>query len=453
MIKFCVNGRFSWIGTYGMVLADSYGKSHKFSGDRMAQNRMTRFFPGFATVSLVSLGVILVSGCGMDSVPVQAGDEDLANDRIAITNNEAALESYVQYVDEDVPVDSNGIASPRLGKATAIKLRLRAQVVPPSSGGQTLQATHVALSGNYAYVSYNMRGEVYLGGLDVFDVSNKNKPKLISRAVFQGTDVSSVYESGGRLYLAEATSDTGFTSPAVVEEIELTKGKPTLNTRRADVSSYVATDVKVASGNVFVTSGSGGVGTGGVTVLDAATFSVISTDAFLDARAVSIYSSWMTVLTGTPATLRLYSLTTGAFVRSYYVGGANIPESKSTAEVVLSRAFVAAGDEGLKVVNLLNDSVVDSIPAPIVSGIDPSLTVTNAVSVNKDLVFMANGEAGVYVASAPFNLETTWFGDPDLQLEGKMIFGTQESANFVASKSDLIFIATGLGGLKIVEVQ
>ncbi|MEP0821964.1 MAG: hypothetical protein HRF44_03865 [Ignavibacterium sp.] len=403
--------------------------------------------------AILFLLVFLFAGCGMDSVPIQAGDEDLANDRVAITNNEAALESFVQYADEDVPVDSSGISSLRLGKATAIKLRLRAQVVPPSSDGQTLQATHVALSGDYAYVSYNMRGETYLGAIDVFNVSNKRRPRLISRAVFQGTDVSAVYENSGRLYLAEATSDTGFASPAVVEEIELKDGKPTLNSRRTDVSSYVATDVKVASGNVFVTSGSGGVGTGGLTVLDQGTFSIIATDEFLDARAVSIYSSWMTVLSGTPATLRLYNLSTGSFVRSYYVGGANIPESKSTAEVVLSRAFVAAGDEGLKVVNLLNDTVIDSIPAPVVSGLDPSLTVTNAVSVNKDLVFMANGEAGVYVASADFNLETTWSGNPDLKLEGKMIFGTQESANYIASKSDLIFIATGLGGLKIVEVQ
>lgn len=407
----------------------------------------------FFTSTLVTAIALWLAGCAKDSIPVDPTQENLANERLTITNNESSLASYVQYLDEAVSIDSTGIPGGRLGKAAAITLRLRASVSPPTSGGQTLQATHVVIDNDRAYVSYNTRGDIYLGGVDVFDVSNKTRPRLISRAVFQGTDVSAVYESNNRLYLAEATSDTNFSSPAAVEEIQLNKGRLTLTSRRAGVPSFVATDVKVAVGKVFVSSGSGGPGTGGLTVLDLTSFIAVAQDPFLDARAVSIYSSWVAVLTGTPATLRLYSASTSSFVRSYHVGGANIPESKSTAQVVLTRAFVAAGDEGLKVVNLLNDTVIDSLPAPIVSGLDPSLTVTNAVSVNRDLVFMANGEAGVYVAEAPFNLETTVSGNTNLRLQGKMIFGPQESANFVASKSDLIFIATGLGGLKIVEMQ
>jgi hypothetical protein len=398
--------------------------------------------------------VFTLVGCTKDSNPIDPTMEDLVNERMAITNDEAVLASYVQYSDQDVSIDSSGVApASSLRKAAVIRLRLRASVSPPISGGQTLQATHVVLDGNRAYVSYNTKGDVYLGGVDVFDVSSKNNPKLISRAIFQGMDVSTVFEYNNRVYLAGATSDTGYVYPAVVEEIILSKGKLTLNGRRAGIMSYVATDVKVAFGKAFVTSGSGGPGVGGLTVLDLTTFLPVFEDQFLDARAISIYSSWATVLSGTPASLRLYDATTSTFARSYYVGGANIPESKSTAEVVLSRAFVAAGDEGLKVVNLTNDTVVDSIPAPIVNGLDPSLTVTNAVSVNRDLVFMANGEAGVYVAEAAINLESNSFSDPDLRLQGKMQFGAQQSANFVASKSDLLFIATGLGGLKIVEIQ
>jgi hypothetical protein len=67
-------------------------------------------------------------------------------------------------------------------------------------------------------------------------------------------------------------------------------------------------------------------------------------------------------------------------------------------------------------------------------------------------VLLANGEAGVYVAQARINLERSATGATRLRLLGSMIFRTAESANFVESSDDLIFVATGLGGLKIVEI-
>lgn len=401
-----------------------------------------------------SAAFLFLAGCGPDSLPVDPSQGDLENDRLKITNNEVTLSSYVTYYDTDIPIDTTGLPKGRLGKRlAAFNLKLRAEVSPPSSGGNILQATHVALRGDYAYVSYNTRGNVYLGGIDAFNVSNKNNPVLISRAIFQNTDVSAVYYDNNKIYLAEATDDTAFAYPAVIEEITLNNKRLTLTSRRKGVSSYVATDVLVASGKVFATSGSGGTGTGGLTVLDLATFNVLSSDLFLDARSVDIYGTVVTLLQGTPARLRQYNSSSNAFIKSVTVGGANIAESKSTVRVFLTRAFIAAGDSGTRVINLTTDAVVDSIPRPIVAGLDPSLTVTNAVSVNQDLVFMANGEAGLYVAQAPFNLEQTGTGNTNLQLLGKMQFGSQQSANFVASAGDIIFIAGGLGGLKIVKVN
>lgn len=301
-------------------------------------------------------------------------------------------------------------------------------------------------------MTYNVAGSTYLGGVDVFNVQNKNSPTLLSQAIFNNTDVSAVTYDNGKLYLAEATSDTNYLYPAVIEEILLQSNTLSLTTRRKGVSSFVATDIKVYGGKVFASSGSGGPAVGGLTILDAATLNEITSYQFLDARAVNVYSNLITVMQGTPARLRVYDGTSNAFVKTITVGGANIVDSKSTANVVLSRAFVAAGDEGMKVVSLTTDAVVDSIPRAIVAGLDPSLTVTNAVSVNGDLVFLANGEAGVYVAQAAINLETTAVGNTNLVLLGKMQFGAQQSANFVASSGDILFIAGGLGGLKVIQV-
>jgi hypothetical protein len=410
---------------------------------------------------LAAATMFLIPGC-KDSVSpdLDPSQENLSDARLTITNNELQLEAQVTYMDQAVGLDTTVVPPGSLAKRTApFSLRLRAEVSPPQSGGSTLQATHIARDGDYVYVSYNTQGSTYLGGVDVFDVSNKSRPKLISRAIFQNTDVSSVYYhnsgSNDKLYLAEATDDTSFLYPAVVEEITLNKHKLTLTSRRKGVSSYVATDVLVASSKLFVSSGSGGAGIGGLTVLNLTTLNEITSDQFLDARAVSNYGSVVAVMQGTPARLRTYNSSSNAFVTEYLVGGANIAESKSTAIVILSRAFVAAGDEGLKVVNMNTGVVVDSLPRVTVVGIDPSLTVTNSASVNDELVFMANGEAGVYVAEAAVNLESSGSASSatNLKLLGKMQFGTAQSANFVASRGDLLFIATGLGGLKVVEIN
>ena len=415
----------------------------------------------FLTALITVLFSALLFSCKNTESPLEppVDEPDITNGRITVTNGTMALDARVQYFDDmTIPVDTTGLQKGQSqARVAAITLKLRAQVKPPVSGGTTLQATHVALDGNYAYVSYNVQGSTYLGGVDVFDVTDKKKPKLISQAIFKTTDVSALYYSSiagpDKLYLAEATSDTGFASPAVLEEITLSNHKLTLTSRRVAVPSYVATDVKVISGKVYVTSGSGGVGTGGLSILSQTTLlPIVSADPFLDARAVDIYGSSIVAMQGTPARLRKYSVATNAFQTSYTVGGATIAESKSTLTVLFDRALVAVGDGGMKVVNLQTGALTDSVARASVSGLTPDKTVTNAVSVNNKLVFLANGEAGVYVIQSAVDLETTPTGATNLTLQGKMQFGSAQSANFVASKNSLLFIATGLGGLKIVEI-
>lgn len=416
-------------------------------------------FAGFSLASIFVLLSAFLFGCKNTDSPVGPVDEpDITDGRITITNGTTALDSRVTYYeDQNVPVDTSGLKKGNRVFAP-FSLRLRAQVTPPVSGGTTLQATHVVLDGNYAFVSYNVQGNTYLGGVDVFDISDKRRPRLRSQAIFQTTDVSALYYSSisgpDKLYLAEATSDTGFAYPAVLEEITLSSHRLTLTSRRVGVPSYVATDVKVTGGKVFVTSGSGGAGTGGLSILSQTTLlPVVSADLFLDARAVDIYGSSIVAMQGTPARLRKYAVATNAFQSSYTVGGATIAESKSTLVVLFDRALVAVGDGGLKVVNLQTGTITDSVARASVAGLPPDKTVTNAVSVNNDLVFLANGEAGVYVVQSAVDLERTATGATNLTLLGKMQFGTAESANFVASKNSLLFIATGLGGLKIVEIM
>ncbi|MFN2570511.1 MAG: hypothetical protein ABR537_02695 [Gemmatimonadales bacterium] len=111
--------------------------------------------------ALVALGHL---SCSDASGPGNQG-----NDRISITNNAGVLAARVTYRNDSIPLDTIGVgysAPAPLGSApinrssvasqASINMSLKAEVTPPSIGGQMLQATSVAIVGNLAVVSYNM---------------------------------------------------------------------------------------------------------------------------------------------------------------------------------------------------------------------------------------------------------------------------------------------------------
>ena len=80
--------------------------------------------------------------------------------------------------------------------------------------------------------------------------------------------------------------------------------------------------------------------------------------------------------------------------------------------------------------------------------------MTNAVAIDQDLMFISNGEAGVYLAQGSQAFSAT---GPEVQqtitMRGRLGFGNLQSVNHVALQSGLLIVAAGLGGLKIVQVN
>src|SRR6267143_3457970 len=145
-----------------------------------------------------------------------SGPGDQANGRISITNDAGVLASRVTYRNDAIPIDSVGVgypsapaplASASVGRSSTasqaggFSLSLKAEVAPPSIGGQMLQATSVSMVGNLAVVSYNMIGNPYLGAVDVIDVNPGGQPRLTSRALFQNADINAVSVSGANVYV------------------------------------------------------------------------------------------------------------------------------------------------------------------------------------------------------------------------------------------------------------
>src|SRR5256885_2387328 len=307
-------------------------------------------------LTLIGLTALIDLSCSDASGP---GNQ--SNGRISITNNAGVLASRVTYLNDAIPIDSAGVGYPSAGVLLAsatvsrsnaasqvtFNLLLKAEVAPPAIGGQTLQATSVSIVGNLAVVSYAMAGNPYLGGVDVIDITNKNHPVLTSEALFQNTDVNAVTISGANVYLAEATGDTGFASPSVFEVVNLSGNQLVLaGNTRTTLSSFVATSVGSGT-RVYATSGN----TGSLFMLNPATFAVTSSIPLSDARWVAVGGGKVAVVQGVPGKLAVYNESDMSIVGSWPFKGADIPESKSQAELVGGKAFIAAGDsavQGLK---------------------------------------------------------------------------------------------------------
>ncbi|MBE0595046.1 MAG: hypothetical protein IH616_21885, partial [Gemmatimonadales bacterium] len=95
---------------------------------------------------------------------------------------------------------------------------------------------------------------------------------------------------------------------------------------------------------------------------------------------------------------------------------------------------------------------------PDIDGVALEDEVTNGVSHSGNLVFIASGGAGLFVAQATHDLDdesNAGCNSPDfgLTLLGQVQFPGSPSANYVDSKGNLLFVANGLGGLSIVRID
>ncbi|MFQ6678476.1 MAG: hypothetical protein ACE5D0_09175 [Fidelibacterota bacterium] len=374
--------------------------------------------------------------------------------RIIIENNSDALSARIQYSQEIIPIDTVGTGNFKrksLSYADTVVLTLVAEVSPPEYDGVILQATDVRIKDNKAYVSYNVQGETFLGAVDIFDVSNIDQPSLLSSAIFIDTDINGIKEKSGYLYLAGATDRTEFSTPAVLEKVTLDNDDLLTNTTETmDLPSFAATDVTVEKDWIYVTSGALG---GYVNILDKDTFTKHDSIAVEDARSVDGDGDDVGVVAGTPARLLIFDRDSGSLTNDWTLTGANIEFSKSTIEIKKKKAILALGDGGTQIVCIQTGTVIDSIPQPMVSDLDASVTVTNAASIDKRLLFMANGEAGVYVGISDTKFDSKDCDVDNLRLLGHFRFGDFQSVNHIHYKHDVMFVASGLGGLKILTVQ
>lgn len=351
--------------------------------------------------------------------------DDLQVDRnIEIVNDEVQLSARLIEENKSITIVSDSLGK----KVKDIKLTLKARLIPPSVNGNQLQATSIVRSGNIFAVSYNYAGEVYHGGIDLID----GKVKLKSEIQFSDADINDLVLYKNELFFVGGTSS--LEQPAFVEKISIKKGKFSLDGNvRVNVGSYMANSITNSGSDIYVTSGNDETIGGGLYQLSTE-LSQLNYQQIKDARWVTSQDGNIYCLSGNPSRVHVFNETLssqGEFSHS----GISHPEAKMTVDIADDLVFVAGGDKGLLVYEL------DGTLASELTFNDNS--VTNAVTADNGYVFISNGEGGVYVAS---------YKD-EISMIGKLALDNHESVNHILLRGNTLYVASGLGGVKMIEIK
>ncbi|MEJ1221801.1 hypothetical protein [Sediminicola sp. 1XM1-17] len=328
------------------------------------------------------------------------------------------------------------------GVAGDYPLTLVAQVSPPSfAGGTNLTASHVHVDGSFAYVSYNTVDVSYAGAIDIINISDPNNPVVSSRLYFTNRDINSLKYDNGFVYAVggiEAEGDPTALSNAFVAKIPAVNGIfSTTGIVFGYQQGFVATDVETTATQVFVTSGMDGA------LVSYDKLSLTNTKSVLsaDLRSLAVENNKIAVLDGSKG-VSIYDLNF-QLIREIPINSDFGVSTKKTVDFDADRINVSEGSKGVGVYNATSGAFIEYIPILInPDGVDMSDIVNNAVAINDGVVLMANGGAGLSLNEKKTD-NTEEFG----------IIGLDGSINFVESKEDYVFAASGKLGLQILKMN
>lgn len=408
-------------------------------------------------LALIFLSMLLVAtACKEDELITPPVSEITTIENIVIKNNAAELTRrlsrrnvVVEMIPEYLPENNLKSTAEVKDLRSNFVFKLKAEVDPPEHEGRTLMATHVFINEHFAFVTYNIRGEEFGGALEIFDVRDLDNPQILSQVIFPESDINSVHYDKGKVYLVGATSNVeelGFKDPASFKVLSVNPNMQILSLDTIiDVPSFSANGIYVSKDRIYITSGD----TGGLTILDK-DYKLVRSESIPDARSVTANDDFVYVLSGQPGTLSVFNKTNSQFLNTTQIGGANTPHSKSEISATDEYLFAALNEEGLRMVNLNTTprTIRQQIPRPETPPGDIDANhVTNSVSFNHPLLFIGNGHSGVSVG------ELVSKQNDQIVLKGQMVFEDKTSTNFVQSRGNVVFVASGLGGLKILSIS
>ncbi|MGD1947581.1 MAG: hypothetical protein ACFB0A_15270 [Croceivirga sp.] len=394
-------------------------------------------------ILLLSLfSIIFLSSCSDSTTVFQEGQDD-----IQLETSTAVMEGSINYDDSGVldiyrEEEAGAQARFREEQAGDYPLTLVAQVTPPSfSGGNNLTASHVDIVDNFAYVSYNTIDGDYAGGIDIIYIADPLSPRLTSRLYYLNADISSLKYDNGFVYAAggvDSEKSVTATANSFIAKIPVSNGRFNLS---AGISygfqeGFNANDISVDGSHVFMTSGKDGF----VTKFDKQSLEIVNESPYEDLRSLAINNGQIAVLDASFG-VRFLDADFNE-TRQIAIDSDFRLADKRTLDISDDRVVVAEGDKGAGIYNAMTGVLIEYVPIPLnPSQVAEENIVTNATAINEDILLMANGGAGLCLSE----------DNNGVDLVG--IIELQGSINYVASKGDYIFAASGKRGLQIIKMN
>lgn len=396
-------------------------------------------------VSLAAIAaIVLTASCSDETTVYSDPSED-----VSIEKSQSVLENSILFDDAGVlNIASEDVITGKSSKrpndeAGNYPLTLVARVDPPSySGGENLTAAHVHVDGNYAYVAYNTVEDGYAGAIDIIDVEDPHNPQVTSRLYYTNADINSIEYNDGFVYAVggvDAEKSVRATSNSFVVKIPVSGGSMNISAglTYGFQEGFNATDVAVTDNSVFVTSGKDGL----LTSYKKSDLSVQNDASFADLRSVAVDNETIAILDASKGVSFLDMNL--ASQKEISIDSDFGDFSKRTIDISGNHLVVSEGSKGAGVYDKSTGALLEYVPILInPEGTAQSDIVTNAVATNEAILLMANGGAGLCLSEDQ--------GD-NTDLVG--VIDLNGSINYVESKGDYIFAASGRAGLQIVKLN
>lgn len=322
----------------------------------------------------------------------------------------------------------------------------------PSIWGGSLKGTDIEISGDKAYLGYHIPGPVYGGAIDIVDISDPEDPQLLQTVLFADMDILSIDVFGQEIYVSgsrdtEVLTELPFAAAVAKADLSFAGTLVHGTIEYASIPGAVATEVTHTAALIYATS----VGPdGGVQLVNKSNVQHVASIPLDDARAIAMdpFGAGYFVMSddGGDDIAEFYPLgvPTPAFGYTLPVGIADDARTAMELSQVLPFVGIANGANGATILDQFSGFLVDFIPLPIgLLGVNPSDIYTNDVSWDGDVLYAANGGAGLQVSRFEGLLG-------EFAVYGSVQIG--ESANAVATDDGTILVL-GATGLRIFTLE
>ncbi len=310
-----------------------------------------------------------------------------------------------------------------------------------------IQATNLRVDGFTAYVTYNSAGAKSGGAFEAIDISDLKNPRSLSVLQYKDAEFADVAIDGHYAYAVGQISNSSYEG-ALLRMIDISNPRKMVSVGDVYIKGYAATSIRLDNGTAIVSSGDDY----GIQILTLQGAKLPKAGASI-ALANSLYAS---VDQGT------YFALGGEGQTSFYAFGSSLSTLGSTKisshtspaparfQIRGDYAFINDETAGLSVIDI-------SGVARGKMTISSQLAVPgtgNGLDVQRDFVFMAQGDEGLYVIDARNKNAPRVLGNLDFHY-------TNESTNEVRVirrwegffPHEYILVANGSGGFRTFELR